>query len=158
MKTDEKVDPAENSPSTSENFEFPEPFDHLFERLSHSAFRSKFKLDEKDRKYAQRKGLEELHRHTVELLTQRLAPAYPVKDGKQTPWKGHPVFTAQHAVGCCCRSCLYKWHHISKGRPLTPEEVEILASYVLEWIRRDLEKAPKTSKPQKGTTLDLFSD
>ncbi len=144
-----------------EEFPFPEPFDHLFERLSKSTFRSKFRLSSKDRIYAEQKGSEILHRHAVDLLTQRLAPAHPEKDGKQTPWKGHPVFTAQHATGCCCRTCLSKWHHIEKGRPLTNREVEILASYVVEWINRDLKKPTKPSPistvTPKGSSLDLFS-
>ena len=30
----------------------------------------------------------------------------------------HPVFIAQHATGCCCRGCFFKWHHIPAGRQL----------------------------------------
>ena len=44
-------------------------------------------------------------------------PHYP-------PSVGIPVFLAQHATGCCCRGCFFKWHHISAGRALTKEEQE----------------------------------
>ena len=30
--------------------------------------------------------------------------------------KGHPVFIAQHATACCCRSCLEKWHNVPAGK------------------------------------------
>ena len=33
---------------------------------------------------------------------RRLEPAQPANDGRQTPWRGHPVFTAQHATATCC--------------------------------------------------------
>ena len=39
-------------------------------------------------------------------VTQRLAPTAPRNDGRQTPMRGHPVFTAQHATATCCRQCL----------------------------------------------------
>ena len=114
--------------------------DELFEALSHSAFRSKFRLSYADRTYAETRNDELLKKHAKEILHDRIGSANPKNDGKQTPYKGHPIFTAQHATGCCCRGCLYKWHGIDKGRELTEEELNTLSDVILEWIHRDLQK------------------
>ena len=58
-----------------------------------------------------------------QFIVQRLAPASPSNDGKQTPMRGHPAFIAQHATATCCRACLAKWHFIPPGRELTEEQV-----------------------------------
>lgn len=112
------------------------------ERLSHSTFRSKFVLSDKDRAYARSKGKTTIDRHACELLRSRVGAANPVKDGKQTPWRGHPVFTAQHATATCCRGCIEKWHHIPHGRELTDEEIRRLADLIMAWIERDLIRHP----------------
>ncbi|WP_163229840.1 DUF4186 domain-containing protein [Bifidobacterium aerophilum] len=108
------------------------------ERLSHSAFRAKFTLDERDRAYARAKGRVVIDRHARDMLRSRVGDAQPRNDGRQTPWRGHPVFTAQHATATCCRGCIEKWHHIPKGRALSDEEVNRLADLVMAWIERDL--------------------
>lgn len=112
------------------------------ERLSHSKFRSKFVLSDKDRAYARDKGRSTIDRHACELLRSRVGAAYPAKDGKQTPWRGHPVFTAQHATATCCRGCIEKWHHIPRGRELTDTEIRRLADLVMAWIEHDLTLHP----------------
>ena len=91
----------------------------LFTCLSRSAFRSRFHLADKDRKYVIDKGMDTIRSHAEDFISGRLAPAYPVNDGKQTPMRGHPVFIAQHATACCCRSCLRKWHRIPEVLGLT---------------------------------------
>lgn len=111
-------------------------------RLSHSRFRSGFSLNAKDRSYARAKGRAVIDRHAHELLAKRVGPALPPKDGRQTPYRGHPVFTAQHATGTCCRGCIERWHGIPKGRPLTDREVDRLAALVMAWIERDLKDHP----------------
>ena len=108
------------------------------ERISHSDFRSKFHLNSKDLSYTLEKGPETISRHAHEMLRKRVGDAFPLKDGKQTPWRGHPVFTAQHATATCCRGCMEKWHGISKGRELTDEEVDRLANLVMAWVARDV--------------------
>ena len=90
--------------------------DNLFQKLARSKFRSKFRLNYDDQLFAEMKGPEVLRQHAHDLIIKRLAPEEPLKDGKQTPVKGHPVFVAQHATGCCCRGCLLKWHDIPKDR------------------------------------------
>ena len=77
-------------------------------RLQQSAFRAKFHLSEKDRQYIMGKGMETIQHHAADFIRMRLAPAIIPNDGKQTPMRGHPVFIAQHACACCCRSCLNK--------------------------------------------------
>lgn len=130
--------------------------DNLFQKLARSKFRSKFRLNYDDRLFAEMKGPEVLRQHAHDLIIKRLAPEEPLKDGKQTPVKGHPVFVAQHATGCCCRSCLLKWHDIPKHRELSDEEVEYVVKVLLEWIARDLQKEPRKRRIKKGETLPLL--
>ncbi|MBS4846810.1 MAG: DUF4186 domain-containing protein [Burkholderiales bacterium] len=130
--------------------------DNLFQKLARSKFRSKFRLNYDDRLFAEMKGPEVLRQHAHDLIIKRLAPEEPLKDGKQTPVKGHPVFVAQHATGCCCRGCLLKWHDIPKHRELSDEEVEYIVKVLLEWIARDLQKEPRKRRIKKGETLPLL--
>ena len=111
-------------------------------RLGHSRFRAGFSLSAKDRAYARAKGRDTIDRHAHEMLAKRVGPAYPFKDGKQTPYRGHPVFTAQHATATCCRGCIERWHHIPRGRALTDAEVDALARLVMAWVERDLVSHP----------------
>ena len=60
------------------------------------------------------------------------------KDGKQTPYRGHPVFVAQHATATCCRSCLERWHGIPKGRELSTDEQAYAVDVICRWIETDL--------------------
>lgn len=115
-------------------------YDHtaLFERLALSAFRSKFRLSNKDKAYIQEKGLATIHNHATDFVAKRLAPAEIPNDGKQTPMRGHPIFLAQHATGCCCRRCFAKWHHIPAGRALTTQEQQYAVSVLMAWIERNL--------------------
>ena len=110
--------------------------EELFERLSRSPFRSGFHLRARERAYLEEKGMETMERHARDFVRQKLAPAEPYHDGKQTPMKGHPVFLAQHATGACCRNCLLKWHRIPKGRELYPQEQDYVVRILMEWIRR----------------------
>jgi len=110
--------------------------DELFERLSRSPFRSRFRLNPKDAAYLETKGVEVIRSHAADFVAARLAPARPHKDGKQTPMRGHPAFVAQHATGTCCRSCLAKWHGIPAGRALSPQEQERVVSVMMAWIDR----------------------
>ena len=130
--------------------------DNLFQKLARSKFRSKFRLNYDDQLFAEMKGPEVLRQHAHDLIIKRLAPEEPLKDGKQTPVKGHPVFVAQHATGCCCRGCLLKWHDIPKNRELSDEEVEYIVRVLLEWIAKNLQKEPRKRRIKKGETLPLL--
>lgn len=115
--------------------EFPEEWESLKERLARSKFRSRFRLKEKELKLIAERGLREIRHQCRTFLMQRLASAFPLNDGKQTPMRGHPCFIAQHATGICCRSCLKKWHGIPSGRVLTEAEIDSLTEILMCWIR-----------------------
>ena len=54
--------------------------------------------------------------------------------------RGHPVFIAQHATGCCCRGCLYKWHKIPKGVELSEEQKNYICEVIMTWIQREIKR------------------
>lgn len=107
----------------------------LFAALGRSRFRSNFKLNARDQAYLQSKGLPLIMDHARDFISQRLAPADLPNDGKQTPMRGHPVFVAQHATACCCRSCLQKWHQIPPGRALNAQEQEYILQVLAHWLQ-----------------------
>jgi exodeoxyribonuclease V alpha subunit len=113
-------------------------FDDLFGRLAQSKFRSSFNLNKKDKEYIRKEGLEKIRHHAEDFVTKRLAPAVIINDGKQTPYRGHPVFKAQHATGCCCRNCFEKWHNIRKGTALTESQQQYVVNVLMEWIIRQI--------------------
>jgi hypothetical protein len=76
--------------------------------------------------------------HAHAFVAERLAPARPANDGKQTPFRGHPVFVAQHATATCCRGCLSKWHGIPAGRPLTADEQGHVVAAIERWLDMQL--------------------
>ncbi|TKI04792.1 DUF4186 domain-containing protein [Martelella alba] len=111
-------------------------FDIIWDRLQQSTFRAKFHLNQKDRAYLRAKGLPVILSHARDFIAARLSPALPPRDGKQTPWRGHPVFVAQHATATCCRGCLEKWHGIARGQALTPAQQEYILQFIALWLRR----------------------
>lgn len=115
----------------------------LFDRLSKSDFRSRFYLSKKDKTYVADKGLPTIRKHAEDFVAKRLAPANITNDGKQTPMRGHPVFVAQHATGCCCRGCFFKWHHIPAGRELTKEEQQYAVAVLMAWVEKQIMKEHK---------------
>ncbi|MDE5641757.1 MAG: DUF4186 domain-containing protein [Bifidobacterium castoris] len=133
--------------TTPEPVEEPQWVAWTLQRLSGSPFRAKFRLTDADRAYARARGRATIDRHAHEMLRARVGAARPIKDGKQTPWKGHPVFTAQHATATCCRGCIMRWHHIPKGRALTDTEVNRLAALVMESVDHELRDHPTQPGP-----------
>ena len=115
---------------------------HILDRLAKSKFRSRFKLRAKELEYIKDKGLDTIHSHACDFIRDRIAPAEPVNDGKQTPMRGHPVFIAQHATATCCRGCIEKWHKFPQHRELTKSEQEYLVSVIMEWINRQINSNP----------------
>ena len=112
--------------------------DSVFDKLAGSAFRSRFRLNIKDRGYLTERGIDVVRSHARDFIAKRLAPAEPANDGRQTPMRGHPVFVAQHATATCCRSCLAKWHAIPAGRELTPDEQAHVVSAIERWLASGL--------------------
>lgn len=123
--------------------------DELFTSLARSKFRSRFRLHKPDSEYLRRKSLSTIIQHGREFILQRLAPAEPENDGKQTPMRGHPMFVAQHATATCCRSCLQKWHNIDKGRTLTSQEMDYVVKVLQYWL--DTQKT-SMSQPVNSST------
>lgn len=111
--------------------------DDLFAALAKSTFRRSFHLRGKDLDYLRDKDLPVVLAHAEDFIDKRLAPAVIPNDGKQTPFRGHPVFVAQHATACCCRACLEKWHRIPGGRELTPEEKAHVMAVLERWLREE---------------------
>ena len=108
--------------------------DDVFARLARSAFRQRFTLATREREYMRVRGKVTVLAHARDFIAQRLAPAHPTNDGKQTPFRGHPAFQAQHATATCCRGCLAKWHGIPAGRVLTVDEQEHVVSAIERWL------------------------
>ena len=103
------------------------------------------KMDGKEFKKAldaivKEKGIDKIQEHTKDFINKRLAQAVIQNDGKQTPMRGHPVFIAQHATGCCCRGCLYKWHKIPKGVELSEEQKNYICEVIMTWIQREIKR------------------
>jgi hypothetical protein len=112
--------------------------DARLDALAGERFRARFHLRGRDAALVQLRGRETILAHAHDLIAKRLAPALPYKDGKQTPYRGHPVFVAQHATATCCRSCLERWHDISRGRELDRAEREYVVDVIWRWIEREL--------------------
>lgn len=108
--------------------------DDLFAAFSKSQFRSRFRLGPKELAYLNEKTLPVILEHGRKFIDERLAPAEPKNDGRQTPMRGHPVFIAQHATATCCRDCLEKWHRIPQGQPLTEEQIEHILAVISRWL------------------------
>jgi len=113
--------------------------DEVFRRLAASPFRRKFKLQGRERAYAETWGLAHVRKQAAELIAKRLAPVEPLNDGRQTPWRNHPVFVAQHATATCCRGCLEKVHEIAKGHALTNDETTHVLDAIQRWLKAQLE-------------------
>jgi hypothetical protein len=108
--------------------------DEVFAALANSPFRRRFRLYGKELEYLRGKGLPVVLEHAAEFIEKRLAPAFPLNDGKQTPMRHHPAFIAQHATATCCRGCLAKWHQIPKGRALEAPEKQYIVEVIGKWL------------------------
>ncbi|MEK7943203.1 DUF4186 domain-containing protein [Pigmentiphaga sp. YJ18] len=128
----------------------PDPLDPLFDRLSRSAFRRRFRLGRQDRDYLEDRGLESVLAHAAAFIATRLAPAEPANDGRQTPMRGHPVFVAQHATATCCRGCLAKWHRIGTGRALTADEQAYVVRVIGRWLQGQEQGPERGAPPRQG--------
>lgn len=136
--------------STREEKPLPPVAPELWGKLARSAFRRKFHLNSEDLSYLQEKTLPVVLEHGADFIAKRLAPAHPARDGRQTPWKGHPVFVAQHATGTCCRSCLEKWHNFSKGLQLTDLQKRYVLAVIAGWLELELAAVQKQQPEQKS--------
>ena len=102
----------------------------ILDKLAKSKFRSRFKFRAKELEYIRDKGLDTVYSHACDFIRDRVAPANPENDGKQTPMRGHPVFIAQHATATCCRRCINKWHKIPINRELSDREEKFINALI----------------------------
>ena len=116
----------------------PASLDDKLDALARHPFRARFHLRGRDRATAQLRGPATIRLHARDLIARRLAPAGPRNDGRQTPYRGHPVFVAQHATATCCRTCLERSHHIPKGRKLSCRQVGYVVDVICRWIEREV--------------------
>lgn len=121
-------------------------FDEAFFRLSRSKFRSRFHLAVAELLYIEEKGWMTIRRHAEDFVRQKLAPAHPVKDGRQTPMRGHPVFIAQHATATCCRGCMNRWWKVPLNVELSSECQAKAVNLILEWIRREMKASDSSGR------------
>lgn len=141
---------------------------YTFEALQHELIRHfafHKSIDEKAMRHARRKGRVALLDAARTRLEKYIAPANPVRDGRQTPFDGNAIFYAQHATASCCRTCLEYWHAIPKGRPLTGAEVDYCLELIELFLQQrmpqladDPEKVPplrKGAQPDLPDILDL---
>lgn len=115
---------------------------NILDRLANSKFRSRFKLRVEELEYIKDKGFDTIYIHACYFIRDRVAPAGPINDGKQTPMHGPPVFIAQHATATCCRGCIEKWHNFPQHRKLPKTEQEYLVSVIIEWINLQVNLNP----------------
>jgi hypothetical protein len=106
-----------------------------FVRLRMSEFRRKFRLSGPDRRIAETYGLDIIREHARKIIDERLSN--PKNDGSQTPYWGHPVFTAQHATATCCRKCMFQWHRIPRYREMSEQEKNYSVNLIMAWIRKE---------------------
>ena len=112
----------------------------LLDSLAMSKFRGSFHLNKKMKDYVKDKGINKITSDAYDFISKRIASINPKNDGRQTPMKAnsHPVFIAQHACGCCCRSCLEKIHHIEKNKQLSKVEVDYVVKVLITWINKEI--------------------
>jgi ATP-dependent helicase/nuclease subunit A len=126
----------------------------VLRRLRNDRFRRSFNLRGADLDYLRETGIATVLEHAHDFIAKRLAPAQPANDGRQTPWRGHPVFVAQHATATCCRVCLEQWHGIERGRPLSNRDSAYVVHVIEAWLSR---YDPGTLKDgPTGTQLELL--
>ena len=120
--------------------------DEAFARLGRSRFRSRFKLTDDDRAYIARIGLDKVRCHAADFVAQKLAPANPESDGRQTPMRGHPIFKAMHGCAMCCRGCMEKWWKVKRGVALTEAQRQKAVDFLMAWVERQLPNAQETQR------------
>ena len=114
--------------------------EELLNNLKRSKFRSSFSLTGDEIRYCREKGYDVIKKHAYDFINEKLRPAQPYNDGKQTPMKGHPVFKAMHACACCCRDCLNKWYHVPKNVELCEADCDKIVSLIMAWVGDQIRK------------------
>jgi hypothetical protein len=120
-----------------------EAIEERLDALAKHRFRAGFHLRGRERALVQLRGLRAIRSHAEDMIATRVAQASPPRDGKQTPYRNHPVFVAQHATATCCRGCLERNHQIPRGHELTADERRYVTDLIMRWIEREIPDAPQ---------------
>ncbi|OPC82542.1 hypothetical protein B4N89_17785 [Embleya scabrispora] len=130
----------------------PEPLDARLDAIGKLPSRARFHLPGRERTVAMTLGESGVRWYAYDVIARRIGPAKPSRDGRQTPYRGHPVFVAQHATGTCCRGCLEEVHGIPQGRPLDKAELNYAVNLVCGWLTREIGPVAKTrtSRPPRS--------
>ena len=91
-------------------------------------------IDLKSENHARRKGRIKFEQAVRNRLKKSVGPAKPYFDGRQTPSHGNLIYYAQHALACCCRTCMEYWHGIPKGIELTSEQIDYFTELVMVYV------------------------
>jgi len=111
-------------------------------KLSKSKFRNKFHITGKDREYIKEKGIDVIKQHAENIITRNLKKKIK-NDGRQTPYRGHPVFVAQHATATCCRKCMYKWYNILPFVELDEHLIKYFTDVIMGFLENELSEIKK---------------
>lgn len=115
--------------------------------------------------YARRKGTQGLRLASEQRIRKSVGPAQEKLpfDGRQTPTKDikNPIFSAQHAMACCCRKCIEYWHGIPRERELTELEVKYLSDLIMHYLEQRFpglpmlgEKVPAIRKKSSQVSIE----
>lgn len=76
--------------------------------------------------------IEAIKKRVNKSIRRRRSEIY--RDGTQTPKQGNILYIAQHALGLCCRRCLYEWYDIELETELSDADIERLALYIYYYL------------------------
>ncbi len=117
-------------------------------------------IDDAAENHARRKGRIKLRAAAEHRLRRSIGTKDPTWDGRQTPKQGNILYYAQHALACCCRTCLEYWHNIPQDVELTQEQldyfVELIMMYVDERMPQLMDSGEKIPPRRKAKGADQF--
>jgi len=79
-------------------------------------------------------------------IRDSVASEKPFMDGAQTPWTGNILYYAQHAMACCCRTCIAEWHGIPGGRELNEDEIRYLTDLLCLYVDQRMPELTETGE------------
>jgi hypothetical protein len=99
---------------------------------------------ERERNYAKRKGRIGMRIAAEKRIRSSVGAKDPFRDGAQTPWAGHILYSAQHATATCCRTCIAEWHGIPTGRALSKDEIDYVTELVCRYVAERVPELTET--------------
>lgn len=129
-------------------------FTDIFRRLNCSKVCCKFKLKDDQWDYLAKRGFDSILLEGRTLIVKIFSEEAKHHSCKVAPVQNHPIFTALHATGTCCRSSLEKWHKIPKNKELREKDIFYILLVVKEWIIR--QEMPEHLIKSEKSQLSLF--